>query len=35
LIVLVRDLAQLEAALKCGVETVYCDFENPKKYRDR
>jgi putative protease len=34
LIVLVRDLAQLEAALKCGVETVYCDFENPKKYRD-
>ncbi len=34
LIVLVRNLAQLEAALKCGVETVYCDFENPKKYRD-
>jgi len=34
LIVLVRNLAQLEAALKCGVETIYCDFENPKKYRD-
>jgi putative protease len=34
LIVLVRDLAQLEAALKCGVEAVYCDFENPKKYRE-
>jgi putative protease len=34
LIVLVRNLAQLEAALKCGVETVYCDFENPKKYRE-
>ena len=34
LIVLVRNLAQLETALKCGVETVYCDFENPKKYRE-
>jgi putative protease len=34
LIVLVRNLPQLEATLKCGVETVYCDFENPKKYRD-
>ena len=34
LIVLVRNLAQLDAALKCGVETLYCDFENPKKYRD-
>ncbi len=34
LIVLVRNLAQLEAALKCGAETVYCDFENPKKYRE-
>jgi len=34
LIALVRNLAQLEAALKCGVETVYCDFENPKRYRD-
>ena len=34
LIVLVRNLAQLEAALKCGVTTVYCDFENPKKYRE-
>jgi putative protease len=34
LIVLVRDLAQLEAALRCGVQTVYCDFENPKKYRE-
>jgi len=26
LIVLVRNLAQLEAALTCGVETVYCEF---------
>jgi len=34
LIVLVRSLAQLEAALKCGVTTIYCDFENPKKYRE-
>jgi U32 family peptidase len=34
LIVLVRNLAQLETALKCGVPTVYCDFENPKKYRE-
>ncbi|MHB8521585.1 MAG: U32 family peptidase [Limisphaerales bacterium] len=34
LIVLVRNLAQLDAALRCGVETVYCEFEDPKKYRD-
>jgi putative protease len=34
LIVLVRNLAQLESALRCGVETVYCDFEDPKKYRE-
>jgi len=34
LIVLVRDLPQLEAALKCGVGTVYCEFEDPKKYRE-
>jgi putative protease len=34
LIVLVRDLAQLETALKCGVETIYCEFEDPKKYRE-
>jgi len=34
LIVLVRNLAQLEAALKCSVETVYCEFEDPKKYRE-
>ena len=32
LIVLVRNQAQLEAALKCGVRTVYCEFEDPKKY---
>ena len=34
LIVLVRNLAQLDAALKCGTTTVYCDFENPTKYRE-
>jgi putative protease len=34
LIVLVRNLAQLEVTLKCGVRTVYCDFENPKQYRE-
>ena len=34
LIVLVRNLAQLDAALKCGVATVYCEFEDPKKYRE-
>ncbi len=32
LIVLVRNLAQLETALRCGVETLYCEFEDPKKY---
>jgi putative protease len=32
LIVLVRSLSQLETALRSGVETVYCDFEDPKKY---
>ncbi len=34
LIILVRNLAQLEAALSCGVTTVYCDFEDPKRYRE-
>jgi len=34
LIVLVRNLAQLEAALQCGITTVYCEFEDPKKYRE-
>jgi putative protease len=34
LIVLVRNLEQLEAALNLGVETLYCDFEDPKKYRE-
>jgi U32 family peptidase len=34
LIVLVRNLAQLDAALQCGVTTIYCEFEDPKKYRE-
>ena len=34
LIVLVRSLPQLEAAINCGIRTVYCDFEDPKKYRE-
>ena len=34
LIALVRSLAQLDAALRCGVTTIYCDFEDPKKYRE-
>ncbi len=31
LIVLVRNLAQLETAVRCGVQTLYCEFEDPKK----
>ena len=34
IIILVRSLPQLEAALNCGVRTVYCEFEDPKKYRE-
>jgi putative protease len=34
LIVLVRNLAQLEAALRCSIETIYCEFEDPKRYRE-
>ena len=34
LIVLVRNLPQLESAMSCGIETIYCEFEDPKKYRE-
>lgn len=34
LIALVRNLEQLEAILEVGLTSVYCDFENPKKYRE-
>ena len=32
--VLCRDLAQLTAAIDAGVETLYCDFEDPRRYKD-
>jgi putative protease len=34
LVVLTRTLAQLDCALENGVQTIYCEFEDPKKYRD-
>lgn len=34
LVVLVRNLRQLQAALQAGVETLYCEFEDPRVYRD-
>jgi U32 family peptidase len=34
LIVLVREMAQLEAAMAAGTRTIYCEFEDPKKYRE-
>ena len=34
LIVLVRKMAQLERAIASGIGTIYCEFEDPKKYRD-
>ncbi|HEY9665376.1 MAG TPA: DUF3656 domain-containing protein [Coleofasciculaceae cyanobacterium] len=34
LIVLVRNLNQLQAALRAGVETLYCEFEDPRAYRE-
>jgi putative protease len=34
LVVLVRSLPQLQAVLATGVETIYCDFEDPKRYRE-
>ena len=33
LIVLVRQMPQLEAALKAGIQTLYCEFEDPRGYR--
>ncbi|AUT01760.1 peptidase U32 [Nostoc sp. CENA543] len=34
LIVLVRNLKQLQAAINAGVETLYCEFEDPRVYRE-
>ena len=31
--VLCRTLGQVTAALDCGVETIYCDFEDPRRYK--
>jgi putative protease len=32
--VLTRSLPQLEAALEAGIHEIYCDFEDPRRYRD-
>jgi putative protease len=34
LIVVIRHLRQLEAAWAAGARTIYCEFEDPKRYRD-
>jgi putative protease len=34
LTVLVRDRNQLTAAVQSGIQTIYCEFENPATYRD-
>jgi putative protease len=32
--ILVRNLEQLETVLQLGASTIYCEFEDPKKYRE-
>ncbi|MDX2098221.1 MAG: DUF3656 domain-containing protein [Leptolyngbyaceae cyanobacterium bins.59] len=34
LIVLVRNLKQLQAAQQAGIQTLYCEFEDPRAYRE-
>jgi U32 family peptidase len=34
LIVVIRELPQLAAAWSAGARTIYCEFENPRKYRE-
>lgn len=34
LMVLVRHFGQLQAALEAGIETLYCEFEDPRGYRE-
>ncbi len=34
LIAVIRLLEQLEPAWRAGARTIYCEFENPKRYRD-
>jgi U32 family peptidase len=31
---LCRSIPQLEAALECSVKTIYCDFEDPRRYKE-
>ncbi|MBD1854472.1 MULTISPECIES: U32 family peptidase [Leptolyngbya] len=33
LTILVRNLQQLETVLKLGIQTIYCEFEDPRAYR--
>ncbi|GAA5130946.1 U32 family peptidase [Luteolibacter yonseiensis] len=32
--VLCRTMDQVSSALECGVETLYCDFEDPRRYKE-
>jgi putative protease len=32
--VLCRNFEQLHAAIECGIETIYCDFEDPRRYKE-
>lgn len=34
LIVLVRNINQLQVALQADINTIYCEFENPRNYRE-
>ena len=34
LIVLVRNIQQLKAALRADIKTIYCEFEDPRNYRE-
>lgn len=34
LVVLVRQLSQLQTALDAGIMTLYCEFEDPRRYRE-
>ncbi len=34
LIVLVRSIKQLKLALQADIKTIYCEFENPRNYRE-
>ena len=34
LIVVIRELHQLDAAWSAGARTIYCEFEDPKRYRE-